>query len=574
MRWWMTVTALWSCGLSGAFAQSQDWLVLPATLGDETKWMKPTVDDLGRELRKQGVGVWTPGRAIAAFEARGSAPPVEVSEREVAGWVERSQDALLKLVQAQTGAALAELETAQAFSRRALETLNRDPKHARTVLDTCLYLVRAKMESKDRSAASAQARECVRMVPATKPSRQMHPPEVLALYESASEPGPRHRGELRVESQPPKCPIRVNGVLMGKTPFELSNLVPGEYRIQLECDPEARGRVHRVEVPAGGVSLFIFDSFDRAVRSEPVLHLRYEEQPVIDQLAIDARQVARALPASAIVVVSRMDAHIFNLRLITLTQIEPRLTRVMLTGDAPSSESVQAAISALLRGECIDLTGEKPVPLDCVTGQPREQNSATVSTFERVKRERHKPPHGRFVSGLTLASVGTASMLTGYGLFIARRSAGTDWLDAPSELAPQDKWLRLGTGVIATSAAGAGLLVTAMPLVLPHRAKTPWWAWLSGGLGLAATAGAVVSAATADLKPPQSCKVSGPDPTACVERGRDTDRAIVLGMTAAPLLAMPLVYLLRRSDKRIGHELEPVLAVGRGRGEVGIRGVF
>lgn len=568
------MAALWASGLPSAFAQSQDWLVLPATLGDETKWMKPTVDDLGRELRKQGVGVWTPGRAALAFEVRGSAPPAEVSEREAARWVERSQDALLKLVQAQTAAALKELERAQAFSRRSLETLNRDPKRGRTVLDTCLYLARAKMESGDRAAASAQAQECVQMAPATEPSPRMHPPEVLALYESAKKPDPQHAGTLRVESQPPKCSIRINGVLMGKTPFELPNLYPGEYRIQLECDSKAPGRVHRVEVPAGGASLFIFDTFDHAVRSEPFLYLRYEEPPVMDQLAIDARQIARALPASAVVVVSRIDPHVLELRLVTLRQIEPTLARIELTDDAPSSEAVRAAVSTLLRGQCTDLTGQTPVPVDCVTGEPTAKTSAPITHPEMGKRDRHELPHGRFVAGVTLASVGTASMLTGYGLFIARRSAGSDWLHAPSELAPQDKWLRLGTGVIATSAAGAGLLVTAMPLVLPYRAKTPWWAWLSGGLGLGAAAGAIVSAVTADPKPPQSCKVSGPDPTACVERGRDVDRALVLGMTAAPLLVMPLVYLLRRGDRRIGHKLEPVLAIGRGRGRVGIRGVF
>ena len=575
MRWWATVAVLWLCGSASGLAQSQDWLILPVTEGKRTEWMRPTVDALDREFRKQGVGVWTPRRAAATFEARGSAPPAEVSDREVEAWAERSQKALRKLVHAQTAVALAELEDAQAFSRAALETLNRDPGRARTVLDTCLYLVRARIDSGDRQAASAQAKECVRIVPSTEPSPRMHPPEVMALYESAKELGSEHVSTLHVESQPPKCPLRVNGVLVGKTPLDLSNLYPGEYRVQLECEPHRPGRVHKVKVLTSDGNVFIFDGFDHAVQSEPVLHLRYDQPPVIQQLVIDARQIARALPASAVVVASSTGDQTLELRVVTMTQLEPALARIATTGTGPSTDVVANAVATLLKGQCTDFTGAKPTPLDCLTGEPPERASTDTSPFEKKKRDRRqRPPRGQFVSGLSLASLGTASILTSYGLLSARRPAGSDWIDAPNDLDSQNKWLRLGTGLIATSSAGAGLLVASMPLALPYRPKTPWWGWLSGGLGLGAAAGAIASAVTADPKPSQSCKINGPDPTACVERGRDTDRAIILGMTAAPLLTMPLVYLLRRGEKKAGAHLEPLIVAGRGQGTVGLRGVF
>jgi hypothetical protein len=132
----------------------------------------------------------------------------------------------------------------------------------------------------------------------------------------------------------------------------------------------------------------------------------------------------------------------------------------------------------------------------------------------------------------------------------------------------------MGTGVIATSAIGGGLLVAAMPLALPYKAKTPWWAWVSGGVGVAAAAVSIASAATASAKPPQACTVNGPDPTPCVDRGRDTDRAIILGATAAPLLTMPLVYLLRKSDKKLEASLSPTVVMSRRGGAIGVRGEF
>jgi hypothetical protein len=75
-------------------------------------------------------------------------------------------------------------------------------------------------------------------------------------------------------------------------------------------------------------------------------------------------------------------------------------------------------------------------------------------------------------------------------------------------------------------------------------------------------------------KPPESCTVNGPDPTGCVNRGRDIDRAILLAATAAPLLTMPLVYLFRKSDKSRQLDLAPSVVLGRQGGAFAIRGTF
>lgn len=572
MRTWATVAALWLCGIAGASAQSGDWLVLPTTVANETEWMPPTVDALARELRTQGVGVWTPHRAATAFDARGSMPATEVSEERIQAWADASENALRLLSTAQLDAALGELEEAHGFSRSVLETLNRKPDRAPLVLDTCLYLVRARLDSGDERGAARQVEECVRMVPNTEPSGRMHPPQVLALYRNAKKPKPGRAGNLRVESDPPRCPLRLNGVLVGKTPIELTGLYPGEYRAQLECQAELEGRVHVVDVPAGGTSLFIFDRFDRAVRSSPFLHLQYEEQPDSKQITVDARQVARALPAVAVVVASMPNAETLELRLVSPTQLESTLVRVETASTGPT-RSLADGVSALLARRCTDLTGDEAVAIDCYSGEPVEGrvDEATVADTKRPSRRR---PRGQFVSGLTLVSLGSASLLSTYGVLIARKRAGDDWIDEPNSLGSQDQWLRLGTGLIATGAGGAGLAVAGMPLLLPERRRTPWWAWLSGGLGLVATAGAIASAATAAPKPDRSCAINGPDPTPCVDRERDTDRAFVLGMTAAPLLTVPLVYLLRRGGNEPRTAVQPALAAGREGALVSVRGAF
>jgi len=97
MRLVAAVAALWLCVLPSALAQSENWLVLPTTTEEEARWMVPTVDKVGRELRRQGIGVWSPERAGKAFEARGSSSPPVVSEDRIETWADRSQQGLRSL---------------------------------------------------------------------------------------------------------------------------------------------------------------------------------------------------------------------------------------------------------------------------------------------------------------------------------------------------------------------------------------------------------------------------------------------------------------------------------------------
>lgn len=571
MRPILAFTALWLCGLPSAFAQPEDWFVLPTTTNDDVAWMQPTVAKVGRELRKQGIGVWSSAQAVKRFEQRGSVLPSVVTDLAIEEWTARSQAAVRQLAHGEYASALSLLEEAQGRSDAISAELNRDPKRARTVLDTCLYMVRALLVTGDEEQARTQAEQCVRMVPGTEPTGYMHPPIVAKVYEQASQPGPAHTGSLLVESEPSDCELRVNGVLVGNTPFEMTDLYPGEYHAQVECSPDAPSRVHRVNVSRGRTNLFVVDRFDQAVRTTPVLHLRYESSPDERQRPRDARAFATVLPATAVVLASVSASDTLELRLIRGTREDLALARVTNTASGPDTGDVAEATATLLAGECKDFTRAEPVTVDCATGLA----PGRVKPADRKVREAPvRPPRDQFVSGLALASVGTASLVTGYGLLIARRGAGDDWIADPGSLDAHGKWLNLGTGLIVTGSTGSALLVTAMPLVLPYQRKTPWWAWLSGGLGVAAGAASIAVAVTADPKPPQSCNVNNLQPEPCVNRGRKTDLAIMLGATAAPLLTMPLVYLFRKDAKRLAADLSPSIYVNHSGGALGIRGVF
>jgi hypothetical protein len=183
---------------------------------------------------------------------------------------------------------------------------------------------------------------------------------------------------------------------------------------------------------------------------------------------------------------------------------------------------------------------------------------------------------------MTLMGVGIAGLATGYALLIPRSNAAEDWIatvDADStngatqatDTSAQQRWFDLRGAIIASGAVGSAALVTAMPLALPNREKTPWWAWVSGGVGLGLGAFSIAYGVTAEAAPSASCSAPTVDPSvprACATRGDQTSVALLTGLTAAPRITMPLVYLLRRSPAK----LELQVQAGRGQGYVGLRG--
>jgi len=569
MRWVVTVTALWLCALPSALAQTEDWLVLPtATEQVEAPWMAPTVQAANRALRRQGIGVWLPPSALAAFHERGSFEPPAPSDKEISAWAEDAQRAVRTIVLGDRSVALPELEAAQEFAEENLVVLNRDPRTASLVLDACLYLARAYLDTGDPDAAERQVEDCVRLAPAAVPNPRVHPPSIVDLYSLAQKPSAARGGALLVESEPPACDVRINGMLAGKTPMASADLYPGSYQVQIECRPDEPGRVHRVEVPLGTRSLFVIDHFERAVRSSTLLHLQFEETPEPQDLARFAREVARTLPASAVIVASLVGPDVLQLEVELATQTEASIVRLPISSAGPDQGVMNQSVEALLAGICKDFTDGTPRAIDCLTGQPIAPPPVELVDAKRVG------PRPLFITGVTLASVGVASLAAGWSLDLVRRSAGDNWIADPSSLGIQAKWLDLETSLIVTASLGGGLLVAAMPMVLPVHSKTPWWAWVNGGLGVAAAVGSIVSATTASPKPVESCEVNGQDPSACVNRKRDTDRAILLGATAAPLLTMPLVYLLRRSGRKPKVEVQPRVLVNRQGGAVGVTGSF
>lgn len=551
------------------------WLIVPSTSSDDTSWIEQTAPPVRAELLAQGADVWALDRASERVESEESAPPAVLTESDIQGWTALSDGAIHDLARGNHEEALAKLNQAAKLSRSAIEILNRKPSRAQVVLDTCLYRVRAVLHTESKSRARSLARECRLMVPHGEPSPYMHPPSVTALLREVDETRSKQSGALRVESTPSGCAARLNGVMLGETPVAITEVLPGEYRVQVECDPEEHGRVHVVRVGAGRTELRVDSRWDHSVVTRPTLQLRYTSTAnEAERRVADAQRLAKVVPARRVVLMSSPALGMVELELIDAVAGATGATglaRIRTGARGASNQDITAAVRTLLERRCIDFTSGDPATLTC-----RGADAADVPGDAEPWPEGRRP-RGQFIFGLTLFGAGAASLITGYVLLVPRASAARDWANevdtGGQDPSSQEKWLDLGTVSAATGIAGGALLVTAMPLALPERDKTPWWAWLSGGVGLGLAGFSIGYGVTAVAEPAGGCSTFNVDANgvrACVTRGERFMPAILTGMTAAPLITMPLVYLFRPSKAK----LEPQVEVGRSGGYFGLRGRF
>jgi len=157
--------------------------------------------------------------------------------------------------------------------------------------------------------------------------------------------------------------------------------------------------------------------------------------------------------------------------------------------------------------------------------------------------------------GWVLAGVGVAALGAGFGLGARSGSLGNRYartgpvgVDFTSR---QSDWQKSRYPVYALSALGGVSASVGLGLMLPSRDHVPWPAWLSGVAGLGLVAAGVVVGLGAD-----SCGNVASDRYSCVARGKDVDLALLLSMTGAPLLSVPLSYLLMPHGANVSARLD------------------
>ena len=559
-------------------ADERPWLVIPARGGEldsngaSIDALHVAAEALRQELSVRGWAVWPADRASERFEVVGSSPAPEVSQSDIDRWVERSRAAVRYLARADYKAARRELKAAQRLANRAAAELNREAARAQQVLDTCLFMVRAYVETKNDAEARRQARECRQLVPRVEPSAFRHTPEVRAvLAEVDANIAAEAPGALEVTSTPEDCLVRINGVELGQTPLSGIELPVGTYRLQVECDEGSRGRIHRIAIVSGR-NAFSFDaSLERAVRTRPVLHLHYESREAWSERPAHAEAVARVLGSTEAMVVSGTAPEEVRIDLVGEAH-EAASVWVPAPGGAAESDALGTAVDALLEGRSVDFTG--PHPLARASWKVEAAGAASLAagadgpaaSLDEPRGGTPRPRNQR-IAGWSLFGAGVASIGASVGLHVWRGNLGNGFAGMPASLSSAQRWNDVRIGVWTTAAFGGVATSAAMPLILPDYSRPPWWAWVSGALGLGLAGYAVYEGVTM-TRCPEPFIADQAAARACVDRGQEAGRVSLALAGAAPLLTVPLVYLIRPL------RAEPSVSVRGGGAVVRIRKVF
>ncbi len=548
-------------------AEAHRWLVLPVldASGDDegevseahragpadVESLHVSAEALRQGLAVRGHSVWPAERASERFEVVGSAPAPKLSQRDIDRWVERSRAAVRYLARADYKAARRELRAAQRLADRAAAELNREAARAQQVLDTCLYMVRAYVETKSHAEARRQARECRQLVPRVEPTAFRHTPEVRELLAKVdAEMAAEAPGNLEVRSTPPGCLVRINGIEFGRTPLSSIELPVGMYRLQVECDEGQRGRIHRVEVVSGTNELVFDAGLERAVRTRPVLHLRYASPNAWAKRMSDARAAASVLGSGRVLVVTAVGDDAVRVDL-SAEGHDAASAWVHVESGRPSAEDARRAVDALLEGRSVDFTGKHPIAR--ASWAVERDGSAVVGAASAALVEGRaadeKPsgtprPRAQRIAGWSLFGAGVASIGASVGLHVWRGNLGDEFGGSPANLNTAQQWYDARIAVWATAALGGVATSAAMPLLLPNYERTPWWSWTLGAFGLGLTGYAIYEgvAMTSCLEPYIADEAAV---RACVQRGQEAGRIALALAGAAPLLSVPLVYLFR-----------------------------
>ena len=453
------------------------------------------------------------GKALAA--RIGSRPPsaraLEAPSDDVLG---REARELLEVVAfGRDDEAIAQGKSVLKREAPRLTVTNRSELAARALGDVCLFVVRALEHRGGAAEATAQVRECLRLVPDLSASPDTHPEPVRRLVERsrASETSP-----LSVTASAatlPNCEVRVQGRPVGKLGSSIA-LVSGRYAVEVDCG--TAGWIHSAIVRAGrGASLNVSPRLEQALRWDAAfLTLYASAEPRV--LETDLRELANWLQVSELWTVEHAEG---RLRVQRLRRSGGGLSRRV----ASTSPQPAAGVADRMAEIVAALTCEGA---DCDASPPR------TAPFPRA-------------SLAAMSGLGGAAMLGSWVAWYSYADLNAQLDDIRNDTPEYQRTLsarnqRRDLAIVASS-SGATLFALGLPFWLPERQRVPLWAWYAGALGVAATATGTVLW----LKPGDPYRIKNCPEESCTRTPSNVPLAPMLVTQGASLIAVPVTYLVR-----------------------------
>lgn len=150
------------------------------------------------------------------------------------------------------------------------------------------------------------------------------------------------------------------------------------------------------------------------------------------------------------------------------------------------------------------------------------------------------------VIGASSAVIGGVGLVSAWALYIAR----ANFRLTPRSVVTRDtldSWTTQGAYSFWIGAGSSALIVTAEALLLPESDSVPFLGWFAGGSGLVLAAVGVGYAVGGTHCAPTAVRPGADILLACSSMGSDAMFGSLLLVTSAPLMAVPITYLLRKA---------------------------
>jgi hypothetical protein len=401
--------------------------------------------------------------------------------------------------------------------------------------------------------------ECSRNFPGFRPEGRAYPPELRDVFEQAKlQLSQEAATTLLVQSRHTSgCGVRLNGIEVGKSPMSFSDVRAGVMRVQLECQSGVAGRIHSIELKPGENRLEIDPSFDAVAHSQGGLWLQYETAAIRNaRLDKDLDQIAKAIGAVKVVGLVVEGTSYPRVRVHAPGSPQRDVASLSYSvGEGYNSEALAAALKSLQPKQArrakqqalieapIELSAPPPPP---AAPEPVPEQTAEPETDQNI------------VAGALLAGAGVAGLATGWILYTLRADQQSQVLNAPLE-GGEDAPLNEIQPVAPLAAIGVGALVLSISDYFwpPDDEGVPAWAWVAGGIGVAAIGAGIAIAATtsdcvgadANMMPSEldMLTAEGTAPTVCGQYWTDSSGIFgpMIALHGMPLISLPIAYAIR-----------------------------
>ncbi|HEX5659899.1 MAG TPA: hypothetical protein VFX59_22040 [Polyangiales bacterium] len=511
-----------------ARAEQPDVALIPVTGRSQSSHALQRIEaTIERALRAREIEAATSSDLRKRVEQLSSREPVEASEEELEEFVALGRDAPRAIAEGDWDRAWRELEPLTQRTSRALESFNRDPIAARHLFRACLLRTRVLYEAGNEEGAVDQAMECRAQSPGMELSTATTelPEYLLGLLQRAAATSAARASTLRIDTASgASCPVRVNGALVGSTPFELTRLPSMLTTVQVECDPTRIGRVHVLTAAnLSAQDLVVDTAYEAALRtSPPGLRLSYDH-PDPDLAKEHARTV---------LTLTKMRA---ALLIVPAAHGDWELRRV----DA-NAAGAAVRVPADLRG--LDLALERVLQLQPDPIGPR---SGPVSRAAPTRRR---------ISPLAIATLTLGVGLEAGAIWAVRRHASEGRAfrqtvsSDPAYLAQGQRWSRARAAPFwaqGASSAFAAVGAAALGVKGAREAWPSWWTFAGTSLGASLALWGSIELARGG-----ACATGPTDLRQCVLAQQQLDRGALLLMGSLPFFTIPLANWLARGSRQ------------------------